>query len=106
MPRWLPGVLNRIHTLAATSRVRFTLKALREMAELDLGLDEQEACAVLVRLRTSDAAGRLRSETTGEWLYVFMPRVGGAKLYVKLLVRTDCVVVSFHEQVDDEEEDL
>jgi hypothetical protein len=37
---------------------------------------------------------------------VFTPRVAGEKLYVKLLVRTDCVVISFHEQVDDEEEDL
>ena len=33
------------------------------------------------------------------------PRFAGEKLYVKLLVRTQCIVISFHEQVDDEEED-
>lgn len=103
---WLPRVLNRIHRLAAANKVRFTLKALREIAELDLGLDEEDVCAVLVRLKAADSAGRLRAVRTGEWLYVFAPTVAGEKLYVKLLVRTECVLISFHEQVDDEEEDL
>ncbi len=43
MPRWLPVVLHRIHELAASGRVRFTLKALRELALLDVGLDEVDA---------------------------------------------------------------
>jgi len=104
MSRWLPSILKRIRRLAAAGKVRFTLKALRELASLELGLDEEDGCAILVGLKSSDSAGRLRSEGTGEWLDVFMPRVAGETLYAKLLVRADCVVVSFHEQVDDEEE--
>lgn len=104
MPRWLPSILQRIRRLAAAGHVRFTLKALRELAALEPCLDELDACAILVRLKSNDSVGRLRSAGTGEWLYIFMPRVAGETLYVKLLVRTECVVISFHEQVDDEEE--
>jgi len=46
----------------------------------------------------------VRSEHTGEWLYVFLARVAGETLYVKLLLRADCLIVSFHEQVDDDQE--
>ena len=70
----------------------------------ELGLDEQDALEILRRLRGADSAGRLRSEHTGEWLYVFLPRVAGETLYVKLLLRADCLIVSFHEQVDDDQE--
>jgi hypothetical protein len=105
MPRWLPVVLKRIHELAASGRVRFTLKALRELAALDAGLDETDACDLLQRLRASESGGRLRSKGTREWLYVFLPRVGGETHYIKVLLRSDCVIISFHEQVDDEEDD-
>lgn len=105
MPQWLPVVLRRIHDLATKGRVRFTLKALRELASLDVGLDETDACQLLQRLRASDSGGRLRSTRTGEWLYVFVTRAVGQTLYIKVLVRSDCVIISFHEQVDDEEED-
>jgi hypothetical protein len=91
-----------VHSLASTGRVLFTLKALRELASLDLGLDEEDALEILRRLRGADSFGRLRSEHTGEWLYVFLPRAAGETLYVKLLLRADCLVVSFHEQVDDD----
>jgi hypothetical protein len=104
MPKWLPSVLKRVHSLASTGRVLFTLKALRELASLDLGLDEEDALEILRRLRGADSAGRLRSEHTGEWLYVFLPRVASETLYVKLLLRADCLIVSFHEQVDDDQE--
>jgi hypothetical protein len=105
MPRWLPFVLKRIHELAASGRVQFTLKALQELAALDVGLDETDACDLLQRLRASESGGRLRSKRTREWLYVFLPRVGGERLYIKVLLRSDCIIISFHEQVDDEEED-
>ena len=104
MPRWLPSILQRIRRLAASGDVSFTLKSLRELADLELGIDAMDAVAILVALKAGDAAGRLRSDGTGEWLDVFMPRFGGEKLYVKLLVRTECIVISFHEQVDDEED--
>jgi hypothetical protein len=105
MPQWLPVVLKRIHELAATGRARFTLKGLRELASLDVGLDEADAFEFLQRLRASDSGGRLRSVRTREWLYVFLPRVDGETLYIKVLIRSECVIISFHEQVADEEED-
>jgi len=39
-----------------------------------------------------------------EWLYVFKPRVAGIALYVKLIVRIECVVISFHEDEEDDED--
>jgi hypothetical protein len=103
MPRWLPKVLSRVRRLAVERRVRFTLKALRELAALDVGFDESDACDVLKTLGTADFRARLVSEATGEWMYVFVPRIAGARLYLKLVLRADCVVVSFHEQVDHEQ---
>jgi hypothetical protein len=105
MPRWLAPLVRRIHRLVAAGRVRMTLKAVRELALLEFGLDEQDACDVLAALEEEDFARRLASARTGEWLYVFKPRIGGRLLYVKLVVRRDCIVVSFHEEVEDEEED-
>lgn len=97
MPRWLPKVLTRVRKLAAQRKVRFTLKALREFPALGLGLDAEDACDVLANLTAEDSAGRLVSETTGEWRYVFKPRVAGMLVYVKLILRNDYLVVSFHE---------
>jgi hypothetical protein len=105
MPRWLAPLVRRIHRMVAAGRVRMTVKALRELALLELGLDEQDACDVLAALEEEDFARRLASARTGEWLYVFKPRVGGRLLYLKLVVRRDCIIVSFHEEVEDEEED-
>ena len=97
MLRWLPRVLKRIRELVAARRVRFTLKARRELASLDLGFDHEDACELLVNLTADDLAGRLVSAVTGEWLYVFKPDLAGAVLYVKLILRSDCIIVSFHE---------
>jgi len=97
MPRWLPRVLTRVRELAAARKVVFTLKARRELASLDIGLDEADACDVLARLAVADSAGRLESAWTGEWMYLFKPRLAGVVLYLKLILRSDCLVVSFHE---------
>jgi hypothetical protein len=97
VPRWLPRLLRHIQQLAGRSQVRFTLKAVRELAALDAGLDAQDACDVLAALTIDDFAARLQSEATGEWMYVFKPAVAGTVVYLKLVVRTACVVVSFHE---------
>ncbi len=97
MPRWLPRVLTRVRGLAVARRVLFTLKAQRELASLDSGLDEEDACDVLANLTAEDSAGRLESATTGEWLYLFRPQLAEMVVYVKLILRNDCVVVSFHE---------
>ncbi len=61
---------------------------------------------VIGGLCAEDLAGRLTSRITGEWMYVFKPEVGGQIVYVKLVVREDCLVVSFHEdEGTDHEED-
>lgn len=100
MPRWLPRELARIHQLAAEGRIRFTAKARQELAALHL--DSVDVVELLQSLRPDDSRGRLLSVDTGEWMYVFRPRIGETTIYVKLLLRTDCVVVSFHEQAGDE----
>lgn len=101
MPRWLPKVLRRVRALAASQRVRFTLKARRELASLAFGLNEEDACEVLANLTIKDTAGRLESATTGEWMYLFKPHVVGTVVYVKVDLRNDCVVISFHEDETD-----
>lgn len=96
-PRWLPRVLTSIRSLAAQRRVSFTLKARRELAELGSGLDEEDACELLAALTARDSAGRLRSSATGEWMYLFKPALDDKVLYLKIILRGDCIVVSFHE---------
>jgi len=107
MPRWLLSVLTRIHEFALTRRVRFTLKARRELAVLEAGLDEEDACDALASLTAEDSAGRMLSSATGEWMYLFKPLLGGSRLYVKVVLRGECIVVSFHEDEGEghEEED-
>ena len=97
MSRWLPRVLTRVRALAAARRVVLTLKAQRESAGLSLGLDVENACDVLANLTAEDSGGRLQSAATGEWMYLFKPQLAGMVLYVKLILRDDCVVVSFHD---------
>ena len=101
---WLPRVVTKVCELASVGRVRFTLKALHELTLLDAGLDERDVCDVLARLSTRQFAARLTSKTTGEWMYVFKPMVAGERVYVKLIVRTDCIVISFHEDDHDDQD--
>ena len=95
MPPWLPRILRRIRELATAGRVRFTFKALRELAAL--GLDADDAVEILHGLSTREAHGRLRSESTREWMYVFKVNVGDLEIYLKVAVRDDCIVISFHD---------
>jgi hypothetical protein len=98
MPRWLSRALTRIRDRAAAKKVRFTLKARREAAALAFGLDETDACDLLAGLTVEDSAGRLESTSTGEWMYLFKPSVAGTVLYLKVVIRTDCIVISLHEE--------
>jgi hypothetical protein len=97
MPRWLLRALTRIRTLAAAERVVFTLKARRELATLAFRLEETDARDILARLATEDSVGRVESVSTGEWMYLFKPSFGGTTLYLKVIVRSRCILVSFHE---------
>ena len=104
MPRWLPRLLRRIHELAGRGRVRLTLKATRELTALG-GLDVQDACDVLAALTARDLSERFESEHTGEWMYVFKPAVAGTVVYLKLVLRAECLVVSFHEDEGESDEE-
>lgn len=103
MLRTVPRVVRRVRALAGEQRVRFTLKALRELAAL--GLDALDACEALASLKAADFISALRSGVTGEWMYVFKPSVGGILVYAKLILRDACVVVSFHEDEDEHDEE-
>jgi hypothetical protein len=77
--------------------VQFTTKARRELAELPL--DKVDACEVIAGLTFQHLLGRLTSDHSGEWMYAFRVEIAGLQVYVKVLVRDVCVVVSFHEEV-------
>jgi hypothetical protein len=81
-------------------RVRFTLKAIQELSTL--GLDSSDAIEVLAGLRASTFFERFASRESDEWLYVFKPDIDGMVMYLKLVLRTGCVIVSFHEDGSDE----
>jgi len=104
MPRWLPRALARIHRLAAEGKVQFTEKAFEELRALPLGIGIEDAHHILERLTAGECAGRLVSRETDEWLYAFKPRIAEIVLYVKVVLRADCVVISFHEELDDDDQ--
>lgn len=81
------------------------MKAARELAALGAGLDMQDACDVLAALAADDFARRFKSEHTSEWMYVFKLVVAGTLVYLKLVLRAECVVVSFHEDEGEADED-
>jgi hypothetical protein len=97
MPRWLSKTLATIHGLAADGKLRLTAKADRELATIAAGLDPEDVRDVLIGLTSGDFTARRASKSTKEWMYVFKPRVGEEIVYLKLIVRRECVVVSFHE---------
>ncbi len=105
MPRWLPRVLARIHRLAIVGKVQFTEKALEELRALPLGISVEDAHHILENLTANECAGRLVSREAEEWLYVFKPQIAGTVLYVKVVLRADCVVISFHEEGGDDDPD-
>jgi Motility quorum-sensing regulator, toxin of MqsA len=97
MSRWLAAVLTRVHELAHAGELRLTAKAFDELSSLDLALDADDVRDVLLALTADDSVGRLRSAITDEWMYIWKPEVFETVLYVKLIVRDNCVILSFHE---------
>ena len=104
MTGWLTRVLERIHRLAAEGKVQLTEKAFEELRALPLGISIEDAHHILENLTAGECAGRLVSRETDEWLYVFKPRIAEIVLYVKVVLRADCVVISFHEELDDDDQ--
>ncbi len=105
MPQWLKGTLARIHELAGQRRVRFTEKALLGLGGLDLALDEADGSDVVGALSRKDFVERVRSKRTNEWMYIFKPRIADFVVYLKLVLRDDCVVISFHPEMYENEEE-
>jgi hypothetical protein len=68
-------------------------------------LDESDAGEVLASLSPTESAGRARSTHSGEWMYVFKPQVSAVPLYLKVILRDQCGVISFHAQDESDEED-
>lgn len=101
-PTWLPKIIDRVRQSGREGSVRFTLKALKELATLELGLDETDVCGILAELNERDFRSRIVSAVTLEYLYIFVPKVAGMEIYLKVVVRAHCVVISFHEDYKDE----
>lgn len=99
-PRHARLALQRVHERAGRGAVRLTLKVQEEMAALEPAADIDDVLEVLRGLTAADWACRIRSASTGEAMHVFKPRTVFGLLYLKLIVRRDCVVVSFHEEVE------
>ncbi|MBZ0271016.1 type II toxin-antitoxin system MqsR family toxin [bacterium] len=96
MPTWLPRILRRIRKDASENRIRLTNKARLE-AEHGFGLKHIDICDVLKKMTFRDFAERIESIDGNEWLYVFVTDVAGIRAYIKIVLRENCVVVSFHE---------
>ncbi len=99
-PRYAHIALRRIKALATQRAIRITLKALDEIAVLEPPADIDDVVETLEHLVIGDWAGRLISHATGEPMYVFKPSTIFGIVYVKVVIRTDCIVVSFHEEVE------
>ena len=95
MPRWLPQVLRRIRELAASGRVSFTDKASWEAQQL--GLSRNDVVQILGSLTGGDGPTRMQSDARHERLYCFRPTLAELRLYLKVAIRTSCVVISCHE---------
>ncbi len=96
--RKLRVALRRIHLLASRRAVQMTLKAQEEMSALTPAADIDDVLDVLLALGEEDWSGRITSVATGEDMFVFHPWTSHGLLYVKVLLRRTCVVVSFHEE--------
>ena len=97
MPRWLKDVLARIREMRATARFA---SRIRRSANWPRSISDWTRTIAAKSLEglTIDSAGRNRSVITGEWMYMFKPTVGGTLLYLKVIVRGSCIVISFHEE--------
>lgn len=86
--------------LAERRAVRITGKAQDEMASLIPPADVDDVLEVLSCLSPAEWVSRLLSHRTGEPMYVFKPATRFGLLYLKVVIRSDCIVVSFHEEVE------
>ena len=98
-PLQIRRALVQIATLALAGAVQLTGKALGEAAALEPPADIDDVIVTLLGLTAADFAQQLASSATGEPLWVFLPPTEFGNLYIKVAIRTHCVVISFHQQV-------
>ncbi len=67
-----------------------------------MGLDETDVIRILQGLTLSDFKEKKKSKITKEWLYVFVFSIESCPIYMKLILRTHCLILSFHEDEPDE----
>jgi len=103
VPPWLSRVLTRIRAFAAAGGVDFTDKASWEAQQV--GLSRDDVVRILGALTTRDGPTRLWSGILNERLYSFRPTLPGLRLYIKVAVRTSCVVISCHEDEAEADEE-
>lgn len=101
MSRSIPRLLSRVRQLAEQGCVIFTRKAYRELTTFEEPLTETDALDVVATLTEQDFIERIKSRATSEQMYVFKPRLGATVIYVKLLIRDNCIIISFHEDTED-----
>lgn len=70
----------------------------------ELGLHLSDAVELLTSLRARQSRGRVWSSATNEWLLIFEIAAAGVPLYLKIILRACCVVVSLHEDEPPEDE--
>jgi hypothetical protein len=96
MAAWLTRVLARIHKLAADSKVALTHKAAKELEGFEFEVTRDDVLWVLAGLDETDFHRRLRSKGEGEWMYEFKTDFAGEQIYLKVVLLSECFVVSFH----------
>ncbi len=96
-------VVAAIRDWAKQYRILFTPKALDEMR--DLGVNREDVRDVLLDLTSEEFFRRIRSRLSNEWLYEFKASLVGTLVYCKVALRNGCVLISFHEDDNDEEDD-
>lgn len=89
--------LRRMRDLAIAGRVIFTTKALLELSNLSVPLHIGEVHRLIANLTRDDFLHRRVSIRSGEILYAFLVQIEGCSLYLKLVLREDCVVISCHD---------
>jgi hypothetical protein len=87
--------------MATTGQVRFTTKAKDEIGCLGAPFDRDACLQVLLSLRPDDFRQRVWSDQSCESLYVFRAWAHGVNLYVTLVLRHECFVISFHAEEGD-----
>lgn len=86
--------LQEIQSLLKNDRYRITLSANKSAVEL--GFDINDICDVIKRMSADDFYKSMQSKNNANsYQDVYHPEYGGYKLYVKVQIVEDLVIISF-----------